>query len=147
MLDKPLSVIVISLYCFFSGLFFMFLASEGLYHHMSVFSTKDFGLWLTVVAPVFFMILSVILGIGILRLSNACWSILFYTLLTSISTFFSMVVASFFLTFISKFLSFHFFSIFNVPFINWKVCLIYFSSQTIVLYFLTREEIRAYFGE
>ena len=147
MLDKPLSVIVIALYCFLSALFFMSLATEGLYHHMSVFSTTDFGLWLTVVGPIVCMVTAVILGIGVLQLNKRCWMALFYVLLTCVSTFSSMFVASLLLVFVSHFLTFQFFSIFNMPFIDWKLCLFYFSSQAVILYYLTHQDTRGYFGE
>ena len=141
MLDnKPISIILIVLYCFLLGLFFISLAIN------IMLSGGESPNWLPIGASFIMATLLIAVGVGILCSNQLCWKILFFCLLICMAS-----VASFlFIGVISLFLST---DIIRICFqsvqssIAWWSLLYFFLSEIIVLYYLTRRETVACFGE
>ncbi len=146
-MDRPTSVVLIAIYCFLLGLFFMFLAFLGIEQNKYTLPLATIKPWLTVMAPLALMAASLGLGIGILRYSNRCWRTLFFILLFLIGTMTSIIMVLAMLFLLSTALSYSFLEIFNTCSAYWFPFIFSFLSQIIVAYYLAREDVRSYFRE
>lgn len=146
-MGKPLAAVLISLYCLFFAVFFMLLTYHGIMNDEPVFGSKDFGLWLTVLAPLALMIVMTVLSIGIFLLDNRCWKVLFFILLASIASFSAMMMACLALLLVTSLTDYSFLEIVNLKESTWASLWCCYLSQIIVFYYMNRWEVKNRFGE
>jgi len=135
----------ISVYCFFLG--FVPLALDAITmikYNVNLFNA-DFGMWLAIIASVIFAACLAAVGVGFHHLNALCWKILFFCLAICVSS-----VAALLLIFsvslllgVNPFSSF--FQVGDVPSSVWFGFFVFFISEIMILYFLTRSEVTSSF--
>ena len=140
------TIVPMAFYCFVLSVYFLSLAVNFILDNTSVLSCNDLVMLLPVIASAVFAVGFVIVGIGILHVNQLSWKMLFFSLAICVSSMASLIIV--FLIFLMidvKFLDPYFQTI-QTTSAGWFAFLAVFLSQIIVLYYLTRDDVVAYFG-
>jgi hypothetical protein len=143
---RPVRIVVLAFYCFFLALFFLSATANTLFGNNNAVSASDTA-WLAATVYISLAVLSVIVGIGILYYSQLCWKILFFSLIITITTMASLVFDGLILFFWNIKVFYQYYQDIQLTGAMWYSFVFIFTSGTIVLYFLTREETLVHFGE
>ena len=141
---RPVRIILISLYCFLVGLFFLSVTVNVIFGNNGI---TDIGMWMPVGVGLLSATILIASGIGILYYNRFFWRTLFFFLIICIATVVSLVlvVLAFILLDISLF--YKIYQNINIAPTMWIPFLMIFTSGIIVLYYLTRQEIIFFFGD
>ena len=144
---KPISIILVSCYCFLLGLFSLSLEYGLIFNNRAALSNSHGELILAVIASLGFSTFLVVVGLGFLNLNQLCWNILFFGLMICVSIIASLILVCLILLLVYIDIIYSFFHAFQISPITWFSFLCFFLSEIIVLYYLTRSEVRDCFGD
>ena len=148
MADIRSTVIVpISVYCFVLAGYFFSLAVNVLLSNKAGLSSTNFCLWGIVLALIILTGSMIAVGRGILHLNRACWKTLFFSLAISVSSLSSFVIILIVFSFIDVKVFASVYQTIQHASVSWFAFLGFFLSETIVLYYLTKNEVVSCFGE
>lgn len=143
---KSDTIVPIAIYCYVLGGYFLFLAVTVLFGHREGLTNTPLGFWLILAGFIIFACWAVVIGKGLLDLSQWSWKALFFSLVicvSSIGPFYITMMAIFYIN--TKHRVFYYNSI-HAHLVGWLCFTGFFLSEIVVLYYLCKEEVIASFG-
>jgi len=141
------SIIPLAFYCFCLGFYFFVLGLNTILGSTVDLTKTDLMFWLPVGASAILGSALFYVGRGILKLQLLSWKILFFTLAMSVSSIASLIFAFLIFLLLGENIIYVYFHVIQIPLVSLYSFLGVFLSEIIVLYYLTRGDVVASFGD
>lgn len=144
---KSTTIVPITFYCYILAVLYFFLAVNAILSNITNLPNMDMAFWFFVALAIIAAIGLVFVGIGFLKIKPLCWNILFFGLAIFISVGAVFILANFMLLWVGIDVVASFFNLNQITPVAWFSILGVFLSSIIVLYYLSRAEVRKHFGD